>query len=383
MSTIKILHITPDNQFFDEPYNLFKKDIRFTNHAISIVDKQDYHFKYIRSQEIKTVCNKRAIREVLEKSDYDVVFLYSFPPKNWWVVDYISKSKIIIWWMWGYDVYFGYKGSIPFLNIELYKPKTKFLIKTRQTNLHYIISQTILYCFKTYMKYRSVNVLSRIDFFQPVLPMEFQMMKKNNNFKAMEFYYPSSLTSFSYSYQHHSPDGAILIGNSATFTNNHIDVIESILNIRNKRKIILPLNYGDKNYADDLDKKYNSTENVQIIKDFLPKDEYYTLIDNCSYALFGVLRQQAMGNIYYCLEKGIKVFLYKDSLPYRNLKELGFRVFAIEEMTSDSFIPLTQDDYDCNYKAFNKEIRRRNIILEEAIGIIKKKISGNLRNVGN
>ena len=110
----------------------------------------------------------------------------------------------------------------------------------------------------------------------------------------------------------------------------------------------------------------------------MPRDEYFKLIDNCSYAVFGVMRQQAMGNIYHCLCQGVKVFLYRDSLVYRFLKEWGYVVFAIEDIDEYSFsTPLNLKELEMNAKAFENQRdyvgQARSRAFDEIINIIQSK----------
>ena len=64
----------------------------------------------------------------------------------------------------------------------------------------------------------------------------------------------------------------------------------------------MPLSYGDEKYRDWLRKQINDNDVVQLF-DFMPKNEYFEIVNNCSYALFGSIRQQAIGNINYAIKK--------------------------------------------------------------------------------
>ena len=55
------------------------------------------------------------------------------------------------------------------------------------------------------------------------------------------------------------------------------------------------------------------------------------MFSSITHAVFGVMRQQSMGNIFICLASGIKVFLYKDSIVYRYLINEGYVVFTIDD----------------------------------------------------
>lgn len=58
-----------------------------------------------------------------------------------------------------------------------------------------------------------------------------------------------------------------------------------------------------------------------------------------------------MGNVYLCLLTGVKVFLYKDSLIYKQLKDFGYIIFSIEDdLTEDALkVPLPKEDAYKNY----------------------------------
>ena len=67
---------------------------------------------------------------------------------------------------------------------------------------------------------------------------------------------------------------SILIGNSATFSNNHLDVFDIIKNTTSK--IVVPLSYGAYDYQDY--KKRIIFEGNKIFKDnFLPIESFLTI----------------------------------------------------------------------------------------------------------
>ena len=67
------------------------------------------------------------------------------------------------------------------------------------------------------------------------------------------------------------------------------------------------------------------------MEDFIPKEEYFRIIDQCGVAIFGHVRQQAVGNISHMLLKGKKVFLYKDSIIYKSFTSLNYKLFSLED----------------------------------------------------
>jgi hypothetical protein len=178
-------------------------------------------------------------------------------------------------------------------------------------------------------------------------------------FRAREFYFPQCYSLFQINDGLIKiDDGNVLFGNSQSPTNNHLDVWESIKPyLPEKRKVFIPINYlGNQKYAGEISRRIKSDKHeLCFLKDFMPRDDYFRMIDHCSYAVFGVIRQQAMGNIFNCISFGMKVFLYRDSLVYCYLKNAGFAVFAIEDIDSCSFNrALTKSEIEQNVDALKK-----------------------------
>ncbi len=63
-----------------------------------------------------------------------------------------------------------------------------------------------------------------------------------------------------------------------------------------------------------------------------------------------------MGNIYICLLNGIKLFLYENSLIYKQLVEWGFKVFTIDSDLSELALKqvLSPEDALNNYNIMCK-----------------------------
>lgn len=382
---IKVLHIIKDDKFYDGVINAFDSDERFENRSILFVKSPDYEFFRIKQKEkVELLWTKKMLKECLQSSDYDVIFFHSLNIDKYNYFKYIPKDKIVIWWCWGYEIYshtYEMKQLIP---TELYKPLTKRLLESLnqkgiKSKVKTLVKELLL---RPYYENLRKKVIERIDYFQPVIPTEYQMMKKVDGFHAKEFYDPQYFANLQPNTGHVlSADGGILVGNSTSSNNNHLDVWNTIKNhIDNKRIIVFPLNYGSEILYTDIicNKIMTDNRNVRILRSFMPRDEYFKLIDNCSYAVFGVMRQQAMGNIYHCLCQGVKVFLYRDSLVYRFLKEWGYVVFAIEDIDEYSFsTPLNLKELEMNAKAFENQRdyvgQARSRAFDEIINIIQSK----------
>lgn len=365
---IRVLHVVRDDKFIDGQLSAFEQDGRFDNRAAIITNSPDYKFQLVKNTErIKILYTKKMVIEELHGDEYDVIYFYSIPLSYYRLFHYIPKNKIVIWWTWGYDIY--EVGDI--IKLPLYKPLTRQYISSNQSpfeKLKYLLKKIPLF---PLIKYGSRKIfIERINYFQPVIHTEFVMMQGVECFKAKEFYSPVNLKLCDEALPIPSHGNNIIVGHSATTTNNHLDVWEAIKNvIPEKSTIYIPISYGSKDYANYLETTIVSkVGNVCFLRDLLPMDEYYKIIDSCSYAVFGVVRQAAIGNIFRCINKGVKVFLYQDSIPYKYYQELGCMVFSIEEINNESFsVPLTLEQVKHNRHCLRNSFQYAYDISESAI----------------
>lgn len=358
---LRVLHITPDNKFFDSVITAWETYANIENSAIFIAQNPNYQLKYIKNtNKIDIIWNKKKLVERLLGNDYDVIYLHSLPAKLYKYINYIPSDRTVIWWGWGYDIYQSKRGLPPLVKLPLYKPLTKKFQARVNKSLIGLLRLAYWTILRTLWSKRRNEALTRIDYFQPVLTKEYRIICLNKFFRAKEFYCKYQGYPFEKINIVKSSTGDILLGNSATPTNNHLDVLEVVRSFKQeKQKIIMPLNYGNKLYTEWLKPQIQGDDIIPLY-DFLPKDEYFKIVEDCSYAVIGTVRQQAMGNISFALSKGIKVFLYKESLAYQDYKERGYVVYAIEDMTFESLsTPLSVKEMDKNRQAFIKEQERR------------------------
>ncbi len=371
MDKIRIIHIIKDDKFYNY-IDGFIKSGQYDCIRVLITDKPDYQISWIpNNTDIITLYRKSDIIDFFRRGDYDAIFLQSLTRENKKYIRYIPQDKYVIWWSYGYELYTHLNGLKPLIPLDVYKPFTKKLYtKTKKGFIKEGIKQILG---RIYYNHRRNKLLERIDFFQPVIPLEFNLMLNNSSFHAKEFYYPNSYNRKFYVNENINGYGDIMIGNSCTYTNNHIDIIHQIKRFLPKdRNIIFPLSYGDIK-PQQLIKNFDLKDcNVKYLTDFVPAEEYFQIVNNCSYFISGVIRQQSMGNISYCLSIGIKVFLFKDSIIYKYLKEAGFVVYAIEDINEESFnAPLTKEEQVQNCIAARNRSNRQNSISDTTINIMK------------
>jgi dTDP-N-acetylfucosamine:lipid II N-acetylfucosaminyltransferase len=123
----------------------------------------------------------------------------------------------------------------------------------------------------------------------------------------------------------------ILVGNSATVSNNHKDALNKLAPYADKNiKIYCPLSYGDKTYAQDITAFGNSLFEDKFIalREFMALDDYTQLLAKIDIAVFNHNRQQGMGNTISLLGMGKKIYMRDDVTPYPMLKKLGIMIYS-------------------------------------------------------
>ena len=390
-----ILHIFKDDKFLDSAFDTFDNiDSEIDNKYVFFTKVQDFKFVYIKKTERITIINdfEEYIKLFFDK-DVDVLFFHSINPLWYNYFQYIDKRKIVVWRLWGYDIYHN-DFRFPIIEVKKYKTLTSEIIDqpipTKLKQLKRIIRK-VLFLATTFKYYRDkieqkniiASVISRVDYFAPVISLEYDLLNKKNYFRAKKFYFRyNSIPEYSNVMESSSSGENILIGNSATPTNNHMDILKKMSNFDLKgRQLILPLNYGDTVYKERLLDEIERMQisGLMILNDFLSFDEYNNILKTCSFFVFGHIRQQAIGNILLGLSKGIKIFLYKESITYKFLKNKGFFIYSIDDdMTEKSLkTPLNYTEKLHNYSLNIEYSLDINQSFKDFISCLKKDCSSN------
>lgn len=384
MKKVVILHVFTDDKFFDSVSSFFDSLKNVENVYVFYSKDLNYIIQYINGiSKIVLISDINKYKEYFCNSSIDIVYFHSLSPLFYKLFRYIDLKKKIIWWCWGKELYHPFAFRSALIKCNLYKPQTQALrstifLKMRRffANIYHAIYYYDYFFFRN-------RIINRIDYFSPVLPIEYQLIKETCPFfRAKPFMLESgpemiSVTPFEYK----GKVANILIGNSLTYPNNHLDVIKIVNECRIEwsRKIYIPINYGNdyKKQKSILKSKANCTLNYIWVTEFLPPLRYFELLASVSHAIFGVIRQQAMGNIDFCLKNGVKIFLFQDSIVYKELIDQGYKVFSIEDdLTTDNLdLPLSKSDAYWNYSLYYKNRQNREYMAEsEILNIVEEVI---------
>lgn len=149
----------------------------------------------------------------------------------------------------------------------------------------------------------------------------------------------------------------VLLGNSSSMFNNHMDVIDRVRELHSfQGKVVIPLSYGPRHLARRLSSyaEENLGAKAIVLKEFLKVEDYFKLLDRCRFVVMGHLRQQAIGNLQWAFATGRTVYLWSESDVNRHLSQHGFHIRAIESIAKDGFVPLNDDQIHQNKAAFQR-----------------------------
>lgn len=150
----------------------------------------------------------------------------------------------------------------------------------------------------------------------------------------------------------------IVIGNSATETCLHKRMLDQLKKFKDENiKIYLPLSYGDKVYAKEIEEYAKNIffDKVVVIKEYMDREKYYIFLRDMDIGIFANERQQAMGNISVLLSLGAKVYLNPIASMYRLYEEQGYRIHNVADIGTSDFFEFTS----CAESDRNKNIQVR------------------------
>lgn len=339
---MKLLHIIDDEKF-----------IKFCEQTFDIDFVKNF---YLKSGKISL--------EYLKDNKIDIIFIHYLRNKE---VDFFYENLVVqpkIWMFWGADGF-----SLPlFYNDFLDRDSKRNInnIKLNNSLKEYIKHKTKIYFNKVWNNNftikKKLNVINQMDYIVPIVPEDYYLLKAKYNIipKIYHFNYVTNLLG----QINNKTEGNILLGNSASLSNNHFSVLKALNNINlDNKKVYVPLNYGNqlyKNYLLDFITEL-SNPNIIPLTDFLPYEKYTEIINSCDIMVMNHYRQQALGNVILGLLNGCTVFMNEHSSLYVFLREKGFIIKNIESLKEMNLLDFKekQYNYDLAKNVFGKEHQLR------------------------
>lgn len=344
MNNKRCTHIIIRDKFTSGYIDFFRQFKMGYNHTFFTFDGE-YNLDVRKDKDLIIVNNYSAIvsdyKHILEKSDkvvlaafFDDAFqLLKLPQKIW--------DKIYIQF-WGGDIYrFKNKKSnlIPKTKQEIARQLVKISIKKAAGVLTLVEGD--------YNSIESIFNLKNVkhqvaqvpDDFYTINHLDYKTISEKQN-------------------EHHKK--RILVGNSATIENNHLEIFDLLKNkIDQSYEVLVPLSYGDKEYQKEIIEKGRGMlkDSFVPILDFMDRERYIGLLSTCDVAIFNNNRQQATGNIILLANLGKKLYLRDDTSMWSFFKDLNFKLHKISDLVKEdicSLISYSEKERSQNYQALRE-----------------------------
>ena len=341
---MKIIHLTTDEKFIDGAMFIFNKAFPKQNKLFVLKSPANPPIRFIRQSKIdaEIVKSEKSLAEVKTiTKDADWIVVHGLN-ETWARFILENNEQNILYVVWGAEVY----GNPYLYDIALYGDYTERLAKKLEKKSFIQKVKDTINTFRfnlpTLTKEQqwklNKQAFQKLKYISVIYKEEIDFYKENNivsnNAKFIKFgYYPIEYITKDID-EEITLGTNIMIGNSSSLSNNHLEVLYKLKKLEVKNKILVPLSYGDKRLAKHIEHTGQDLFGNQFtaITEFMPLNEYTTLMQSCGIVIMNHYRQQAVGNIITAMYLGAKVFLDERNTIYRYLKRIGCHVYKISEI---------------------------------------------------
>ena len=285
------------------------------------------HIKFYTKEYIR-------IRNLMKKADY--IFIHNLTEEMSGLLFRFKGKAKILWLIWGFDLY----NYIPLNLFDLHTSKLMNKLDNK------ILLMFIRFYYVFYYNIRK-SVIKRLDYVISAHQGDVNLLKKYFKTKAKCFsqnLYPNPVDfekidkkvdfkTENYNFKKNG-DKLLLLGNSGTPTNNHLDLMIRLSEMKEQNfKIICPLSYGDSIYIKKIienGKRFFGDRFVPLLE-FSNPDIYYHILKQIDLAIMYHNRQQGMGNIQILVYLG-KPLCMKKTSAFFNLVKRGVFVFPTQDL---------------------------------------------------
>lgn len=332
---MNVLHIIYNDKFLSGYINYMNYNFGQYNHTF-IIRPGKYDVSLMEGYDKKNIIYIKDDKELLSKSTFELlnknqkiivtgifdVAQYLF----FWKNKYLDKTYLQFW---GADFY-GFRNTKKVSKMQIRKMMQHSIIKRCKGIINLVENDYDELCkiFK-----------NSTNHYVGVMPADPRREKKFE--KYLDF-------------ENENKQRTIIVGNSATKENCHIEAFKMLEHLKNDDiKIICPLSYGDESYKNEIINKGKEMFNDKFfpITEFMDYDKYLKMLSECSVGIFNNNRQQAMGNINALLKIGKKIYLRNNTSMWKEYEKNNLKVFNIEDVQNETADELF--NFDIKYKKQN------------------------------
>jgi dTDP-N-acetylfucosamine:lipid II N-acetylfucosaminyltransferase len=340
-STVSFVHLFEDAKFIGPARSVYES-------AMPCV----HTYVYLAKSEEDTSCQLEGVLVVARKNRDAFVESEAMQNASYVCLHWVTAEKIrianaldiydrIIPFIWGDDIYSNFKQ----LRRRLWMRETKrVLSQIRRKDLLYAFPspRKVYRCLRRRMLFLNERFFhefwGRVKYCIPVIPQDAELLKQvsTGSFTVLEQNYGSIEMVLGDLYPSFSVDGDhVLLGNSATHTNNHIDVLKVLADADLQgSQVYTPLSYADRPPYADIVEEYGSRvlgDSFVSMRGFMDRERYYEILSSCRYVIFPHHRQQAGAVLRSMVYAGATVFLFKDNPFWDFYTDLGIKLAPLED----------------------------------------------------
>lgn len=302
------------------------------------------------------------ILKICKEKNIDKIVLHAAFYSNVNLAEYLKAqiSNCTVYWLfWGFELYnaLGEDLGVNFIDEKfcLFKKRTYYYPNRVKHYLRYLR-----------YGYNYLDVLKKIskiaDYFCFWNMYDYNLYTKyfGNDVKFKLFGYVCREKNEEEKEVYNFPDKeqTIIINHQASATGNHSTLMTKIkeLDPTGDFSVCMPLSYGSESIKKRCLKLgyHLFGDKFQPILKFMPRDDYFRIVDSAQVALFGQKRQEATGNIGHLLMMGTKVFLREANPLLAFYREKGYYIFSFEKdlISASDLSPLTEEQKIHNRKVW-------------------------------
>lgn len=355
-----ILHLFEDQKVVERVLESFEAAFPEIHQIGIVVLNSAEQKRYIKNKERFVFIDHTqlgVLAEQIREDRISLVFIHFLTEYKASALFEIPKGVKVCWVIYGGDLYNHYLSYLGY-DVFYYKP-------TGVKNIKYYCKQFLKPVIRFQKKTKLSRILKRIDFVSAidtdvsVLHSFYPHISIQNH----EVYaYPLEDTIGSLLNCAFENDGSIMVGNSASYSNNHLYVLPFLERTAStNHKVFLQLAYGgDLDYCRKVKDEYSARikSHISFMEDFLPLEDYNSFIKKVSFFFFGHWRQEALGNLIMAFYLGGKVFLSRKNPLLAYFRGKGLTVFEIEAVDEYSLFELPEEEKTRNrsiiYSMYNR-----------------------------
>ena len=228
---------------------------------------------------------------------------------------------------------------------------------------------------------RKLEAIGRIEYFAPVLEPEYHQLKglyPDAFNRYVDWHYGASARLLDGDLGHREVTGRnVLVGNSATPTNNHVEAFSLLSEIAPAfdGEVLVPLSYGSGPYREKVIEVGRALlgDRFRPLTEFLTFPEFMDRLASCSAVLMNQKRQQGGGTLTAALYLGARVFIDPSNAFYPEYRDHGVILHSLAELRERPELltaPLSADERARNRKIV-RDLRGWNAVLTKTKRLVE------------